>query len=588
MSKVIDEVVFKKSIEDMLQYLSDNCLYEFVPYDDTEISNLFSLTPEEAQKLSDLISDEVVSKYKLWSSSKVNESLISAKSECNDYTDKMLTNISSISIKYVDTLPTSDISTSTIYILKNTGGGNDTLNLYDGGSWTSIGEFTISLEDFYKKDVMDTKLNEKANKTEVLLQNDVIVNKALATNSNVLTAKAVVDELDLKVNDTDFDTHTGDTDIHITSAERTEWNKKQYKVFNYDEITSKNTINTLTDLIKLVPSGETWYIHALSIPSNINLIDFGFPSGMNRWGTIIISKRGNGLTHYNIELFTNEDYLVTHKWIGCGSGVDYTNGSVIVPAYTTRWQEIAIGFTKNISINSKNSQTPTAKAAFEATIGVVPTDEILQSANNSVLKFPVGNWLIYSTSFAQTLNDLPIQEGGRLQVLSNSVSPNTPWTTPYWVRMYRYSSYAKGEWIRYLNSGDTPGVIANDSGWQKVCTTSVVDVSRTELDIPTLTEGKFENAFSGNISNYSVKNGVCTLTLTVKCVTPISNLDTVIGSKILPKSANGIVYAFGFDRNMSTSTNPIMIQVDAYGNLFFGGGTTGGNYRLTFSYPVAE
>ena len=114
MSKVIDEVVFKKSIEDMLQYLSDNCLYEFVPYDDTEISNLFSLTPEEAQKLSDLISDEVVSKYKLWSSSKVNESLISAKTECNDYTDKMLTNISSISIKYVDTLPTSDISTSTI------------------------------------------------------------------------------------------------------------------------------------------------------------------------------------------------------------------------------------------------------------------------------------------------------------------------------------------------------------------------------------------------------------------------------------------------------------------------------------------
>ena len=61
MSKVIDEVVFKKSIEDMLQYLSDNCLYEFVPYDDTEISDLFSLTPEEAQRLSDLISDALIS-----------------------------------------------------------------------------------------------------------------------------------------------------------------------------------------------------------------------------------------------------------------------------------------------------------------------------------------------------------------------------------------------------------------------------------------------------------------------------------------------------------------------------------------------
>ena len=203
MSKVIDEVVFKKSIEDMLQYLSDNCLYEFVPYDDTEISNLFSLTPEEAQKLSDLISDEVVSKYKLWSSSKVNESLISAKTECNDYTDKMLTNISSISIKYVDTLPTSDISTSTIYILKNTGGGNDTLNLYDGGSWTSIGEFTISLEDFYKKDVMDTKLNEKANKTEVLSQDKIQTTAGNETHDNVYSAKLTKTELDKKANDGD-------------------------------------------------------------------------------------------------------------------------------------------------------------------------------------------------------------------------------------------------------------------------------------------------------------------------------------------------------------------------------------------------
>lgn len=213
MSKVIDEVVFKKSIEDMLQYLSDNCLYEFVPYDDESIANLFSLTPEEAQKLSDLISDEVVSKYKLWSSSKVNDELLKSKIECNDYTDKMLSNISSISIKYVDTLPTSDISTSTIYILKNTGGGNDTLNLYDGGAWTSIGEFTISLEDFYKKDVMDTKLNEKANKTEVLSTDNILVSTGTETHDNVYSAKLTKTELDKKAND---DEVVKKTDIKTT------------------------------------------------------------------------------------------------------------------------------------------------------------------------------------------------------------------------------------------------------------------------------------------------------------------------------------------------------------------------------------
>ena len=222
MSKVIDEVVFKKSIEDMLQYLSDNCLYEFVPYDDTEISNLFSLTPEEAQKLSDLISDEVVSKYKLWSSSKVNDELIAAKTECNDYTDKMLTNISSISIKYVDTLPTSDISTSTIYILKNTGGGNDTLNLYDGGSWTVIGDFVISLDDYYKKSEMDTKLNDKANKTEVLLADKVLVSAGSETHDNIYSAKLTKTELDKKAND---DEVVKKTDI-ATSISSTSTNDK--------------------------------------------------------------------------------------------------------------------------------------------------------------------------------------------------------------------------------------------------------------------------------------------------------------------------------------------------------------------------
>ena len=224
MSKVIDEVVFKKSIEDMLQYLSDNCLYEFVPYDDTEISNLFSLTPEEAQKLSDLISDEVVSKYKLWSSSKVNDSLIAAKSECNDYTDKMLTNISSISIKYVDTLPTSDISTSTIYILKNTGGGNDTLNLYDDtdGTWAVIGDFTVSLDDYAKIQDVDSKLDEKANKTEVLLQDKIQTTTGAETHDNVYSAKLTKTELDKKAND---DEVVKKTDI-VTTIDNSSTNNK--------------------------------------------------------------------------------------------------------------------------------------------------------------------------------------------------------------------------------------------------------------------------------------------------------------------------------------------------------------------------
>ena len=238
-----------------------------------------------------------------------------------------------------------------------------------------------------------------------------------------------------------------------------------------------------------------------------------------------------------------------------------------------------------IDSSSTNDTVPSAKAVNELNIrGTLIDQSVIDKYGTEITKYPLGRWYFESNSVAEQFSDIPWSEACIIEIYNTG----NPWNSTWSYRNYK-AQYTtnKGIFVRQLESRDTAGVLV-DTGWQRVYTTSVEDVPRTELDMPTLTEGRFENAFSGNISNYSVKNGVCTLTLTVKCVTPISNLDTTIGSKILPKSANGIVYAFGFDRNMSTSTNPIMIQVDTYGNLLFGGGTTGGNYRLTFSYPVAE
>lgn len=64
--KIITDSVLKETVNQLAQLVADNC-FEPVPYTDEEISNLFSLTPEESQKLTDLIADEVISKYKIWS-----------------------------------------------------------------------------------------------------------------------------------------------------------------------------------------------------------------------------------------------------------------------------------------------------------------------------------------------------------------------------------------------------------------------------------------------------------------------------------------------------------------------------------------
>lgn len=75
----------------------------------------------------------------------------------------------------MESLPTSDISESTIYILKASDDtSKDTLNLYNStDGWTSIGNFEISLDDYYKKSEVDTLLTNKADSDKVLTPDDI-------------------------------------------------------------------------------------------------------------------------------------------------------------------------------------------------------------------------------------------------------------------------------------------------------------------------------------------------------------------------------------------------------------------------------
>lgn len=228
-NKIITDDILKKATEGVIQTIADN-IFEFESYNDTEIAELFSLTPEEAQNLTELINDEVISKYKLWSSKKVSDELLNAQNECNDYTDDRLSGISSISLNYCEELP--DVAESNcIYILKSTDNNPDTLNLYSDEVWTSIGDFNISLDEYYKKLEIDTKLDLKADKTEILAQDDVITDTSLATTSNVLSATTTLNELDKKANDdevvkkTDITTtiDSTSTDTQVPSA-KTIWN----------------------------------------------------------------------------------------------------------------------------------------------------------------------------------------------------------------------------------------------------------------------------------------------------------------------------------------------------------------------------
>ena len=198
-SEVLQELTNK------IQEIVNNYCYNLEYFTPTDIEGFFDGTQQEIDYYSSLIKDDVVSKNFLHSSKQIADDIAQSILEANEYTDSLLKNISSIQLKYVTSLPTSDISEHTIYILKaSDASSKDTLNLYNAtDGWTSIGDFNISLDDYYNKSEIDTKMDLKANKTEVVTNDKIMQTLDSTTNSSdtVLSTSGLQAEMDKKAND---------------------------------------------------------------------------------------------------------------------------------------------------------------------------------------------------------------------------------------------------------------------------------------------------------------------------------------------------------------------------------------------------
>ena len=91
----------------------------------------------------------------------------------NTYTkteiDNLISAISTLDIEVVQTLPTQDISTTTIYLVPKTPSTNDAYDeyIYVNNSWEHIGSTEVDLSNYYTKTQTDGLLNNKANTTDV-------------------------------------------------------------------------------------------------------------------------------------------------------------------------------------------------------------------------------------------------------------------------------------------------------------------------------------------------------------------------------------------------------------------------------------
>ena len=308
--KIITDAIFKSAIEKILTEISDY-IYVEEPYTNLEIDDMFDATSQEIDYYSSLISD-VVSENRLWSSKKISEEIAKSILESNEYSDNLISDLSSINLKYVESLPDTGDS-STIYILKSASEADpDTLNLFDGTQWVTIGNFEIDMANYVTTDDMNTELGKKANDNEVVKVSDILTDTTGASNNNVLSASVTVTELDKKVNKTDIiDNLTStDTDKPLSAKQGKALDDKKLNKADADKIIIINAEGVnIKDFIleNCTDENKTYYITARSSCTDIPKVNANYFMTVEKVGSFTIKVTAKELAG------NNNEYVCTYR-----------------------------------------------------------------------------------------------------------------------------------------------------------------------------------------------------------------------------------------------------------------------------------
>lgn len=102
------------------------------------------------------------------------------QTEVND----LISHLASLSVEIVETLPTEDISTTTIYLVNVPGTTNYAQWMYINNAWSNIGNTSVDLSNYYTKGQTDTLLDSKVDK---------VLGKGLSTNDFSNAYKDILD-----------------------------------------------------------------------------------------------------------------------------------------------------------------------------------------------------------------------------------------------------------------------------------------------------------------------------------------------------------------------------------------------------------
>ena len=350
------------------------------------------------------------------------------------------------------------------------------------------------------------------------------------------------------------------------------------KVLKLDKITttmsnSPSNDNVLSELaVKNLLDGKA---DSTSIPTNVSELtnDSGYITSSDIPSIPTVT---NDLTD---ALKSNYDAAYTHSQTAHFDGnYNSLTNKPTIPTVTT-----------TINSSSTDTQVPSAKSVYTRTKGIMINNSNINTYGTEILKYPVGRWLITTNSIAAQYSDLPVQTAGIIDIETiMGADDKNPWNSTYAYRLYTFKSYNENTYIRKITSTMNAGSISLDTGWQRLCTTTVADVAKTTLE--SLSGGRFIETSGSDRTYYIVKNGICFVNIDVTTVNPVANMWYELYK--LPKPVYKIfnIIPNYTDNSTGAAGEPVYTQMDTDGSLRirYNATTSGKRFMGSFSYPVAE
>lgn len=222
----------------------------------------------------------------------------------------LISQLTSLSVEIVETLPTENISTTTIYLVNVSGTTNYAQWMYINSAWANIGNTSVDLSNYYTKGQADTLLESKVDK---------VLGKGLSTND---FSNAYKDMLDNYTVDSVLDPSSTNPiqNKTVTDALNTKQPKTLSAPIVVGGVTSSTVEGTLGNLNALVDTKLTMVTSLPVSPSNGDAVLY--------IGTSSDGLKAGGIYQYQVSEWVLISYAESFTFNSDDFGIDSSTNEV--------------------------------------------------------------------------------------------------------------------------------------------------------------------------------------------------------------------------------------------------------------------